>query len=159
VIRPADTADAAIVSSLTADVQAVHAAALPRRFKPPGPETFPPAAAAELLANPANLVFVAEIDFTPVGYAYAEHIRRPESSFQYAHEMIHLHHISVRAAYQRRGVAGALIKALRAAADERGVSVLALDVWSFNDHARMFFARNGFTPYNERLWSGPSATD
>jgi diamine N-acetyltransferase len=159
VIRPADTTDADTVSSLNADVQAVHSAALPQRFKPPGPETFPPAAAAELLANPVNLVFVAEVDFASVGYAYAEHIRRPESSFQYAHEMIYLHHISVKPAYQRRGVAGALIKALRAAADERAVSVLALDVWSFNNRARRFFARNGFTPYNERLWSGPGATN
>jgi GNAT superfamily N-acetyltransferase len=153
VIRPADTTDADAVSSLNADVQAVHAAALPQRFKPPGPETFPPAAAAELLANPANLVLLAEVDFAPVGYAYAEHIRRPESASQYAYEMVYLHHISVRPAHRGGGLGRALMEAVRAAAEERGVSLLALDVWSFNEEARAFFARRGFTPCNERLWS------
>jgi GNAT superfamily N-acetyltransferase len=154
VVRQADAADAAIISLLNADVQAVHAAALPWRFKPPSADTFPPAAAAALLAEPANLIFIAELDSVAGGYAYAEHIRRPESSAQYAYEMIYLHHISVRPAHRRNGLGRALIEALRAAAEERGVSLLALDVWSFNEEARAFFARRGFTPYNERLWSG-----
>jgi hypothetical protein len=45
-IRRATTADAEIMSSLNADVQAVHWSTLPSLFKPPGPETFPPTAAA-----------------------------------------------------------------------------------------------------------------
>jgi ribosomal protein S18 acetylase RimI-like enzyme len=106
-----------------------------------------------LLAEPANLIFIAEVDSVSAGYAYAEHISRPESSSQYAYEMIYLHHISVRPAHRRRGLGCALIDALRAAADERGIDLLALDVWSFNDEARAFFTRSGFTSYNERLWS------
>jgi ribosomal protein S18 acetylase RimI-like enzyme len=153
VVRTAVATDAAIISSMNADVQAVHAAALPWRFKPPSADTFPPAAAAALLAEPANLIFIAELDSVPSGYAYAEHIRCPESSFQYAYETVHLHHISVRPAHRHSGLGRALIEAVRAAAKEREVSLLTLDVWSFNEEARAFFARRGFTPYNERLWS------
>jgi ribosomal protein S18 acetylase RimI-like enzyme len=153
VVRRAITDDAALISSLNADVQAIHAAALPERFKSPGPETFPPSAAAGLLANPKNLVFVAEVDSEPAGYAYAEVIRRAETQFHHAYEMIYLHHISVRSAHRRCGVGRHLIEAVRAAGSELDISLMTLDVWSFNDDARAFFRRHGFTPYTERLWS------
>ncbi len=58
-IRKADQHDSDVLASLNADVQAIHAAALPSRFTPPGPETFPPGAVAALLAQPQNLIFVA----------------------------------------------------------------------------------------------------
>jgi ribosomal protein S18 acetylase RimI-like enzyme len=152
VIRRANDSDAATISSLNADVQALHAAALPWRFKPPGAETFPPAAAAALLANPDNLVFVAEVESVPVGYAYAEIMRRAETPFCYAYEMVYLHHISVRPAHRGRGIGETLLAAVRSAAAARDISLLTLDVWSFNKAARGFFRRCGFAPYNERPW-------
>ncbi len=127
-IRKANTADAEILSSLNVDVQAIHWTALPSQFRPPGPNTFPPAAAAALVAQPGSLVFVAEVDSLGVGYAYAEVIHRPETSFRYADDLVYLHHISVRPAYRKRGVGRALMDAVRSAADERDIAVLALDV-------------------------------
>ena len=152
-VRKATTADAGALSSLNADVQTIHWSALPTRFKLPGPDTFPPAAAAALLAQPDNLVFIAEVDSLPVGYAYAEVIHRPETAFNYADDLVYLHHISVRPAYRKRGLGGALMDAVRSAASDRGITVLALDVWTFNEEARSFFRRHGFTSYNERLWN------
>ncbi len=67
--------------------------------------------------------------------------------------MVYLHHISVRPACSRKGVGEALIGAWRAAASELGITLLALDVWTFNEDARRFFRRHGFTAYNERLWN------
>ena len=32
-------------------------------------------------------------------------------------------------------------------------ATLALDAWTFNERARDFFRRYGFTPYNEMLWT------
>ena len=153
VVRRATADDAELISSLNADVQAIHAAALPWRFKPPGPETFPPAAAAGLLANANNLVFIANFDAEPAGYLYAEVIRRAETTFHHGYEMLYLHHISVRPQHRRRGVGNALIAAVRAAGQELGIDLLALDVWTFNDGAGEFFRRHGFTPHIERLWS------
>jgi ribosomal protein S18 acetylase RimI-like enzyme len=152
-IRKATAADAEAISSLNVDVQALHASALPACFKPPGPTTFPPSAAAALLSKPDNLVFVAEVDSQLAGYAYAEIVRRPETAFRYADEFVYLHHISVRPAYRKQGLGRALMDAVRAAAHERGIDVLALDVWTFNEDARAFFRRQGFSPYNERLWN------
>lgn len=152
-IRQATSADAELISSLNTDVQGLHASAMPWRFKPPGPETFPPSAAATLLAGPNNLIFVAELDGEPIGYAHAEISYRPDTPFHHAHELVHLHQISVRPEHRRTGAGRALIEAVRSAAKAQGIDLMTLDVWSFNEDARAFFAREGFTPYMERMWS------
>jgi ribosomal protein S18 acetylase RimI-like enzyme len=152
-IRRATVADAEVLSSLNFDVQTIHWSALPTRFKPPGPDTFPPIAAAALLAAQDNLVFVAEVDSLPVGYVYAEVVHRPETPFGYAEDLVYLHHISVRPSYRKQGLGRALVNVVRSAAGEREITVLAVDVWTFNEGARSFFRRQGFTPYNERLWN------
>lgn len=152
-VRRASADDAALISSLNVDVQALHAAALPHRFKPPTDATFPPAEAAALLKNPDTLAFVAEMDSQAAGYAYAEKMAQPETSFRQAYQMIYIHHVSVRPQFRRRGVGTALLAAVRAAANEAGLTLIALDVWTFNAEARAFFARHGFSAYNERLWN------
>lgn len=156
-IRRATSADAEAVASLNADVQALHAEALPWRFKPPGPATFPPAEARALIAKPENIIFVADIQMAraTVGYVYAEVVRREETPFTYAHESVYIHHIAVRPEFRERDVGEALLDAVRAAAAERKIDLITLDVWSFNAAARSFFRRNGFTIYNERLWNRP----
>jgi ribosomal protein S18 acetylase RimI-like enzyme len=153
IVRRAIATDAETVSALNVDVQALHAEALPWRFKPPGADTFPPSAAAALLANAGNLVFIAEVDGVAAGYAYAEIVRRDETPFNPALEILYLHHISVRPQFRRLGVGGALLEAVRAAAREAAIDEVALDVWTFNEAARAFFRRHGFVAYNERLWS------
>lgn len=152
-VRRASTVDAEVLSSLNVDVQTIHWSALPTRFKPPSPDTFPPSAAAELLAEPNNLVFIAEVDSLPVGYAYAEVIHRPETPMTYADDLVYLRHLSVRPSYRKQGLGLSLIDAVRSAASERGITIIALDVWMFNEDARSFFRRHGFTSYNERLWN------
>lgn len=152
-VRRAGADDAALISSLNADVQALHAAGFPERFKPPGPETLPPAEVADLLRQPGTLAFIAELGTAPAGYVYAETIAQPETSLRHAYEMMHVHHISVRPEFRRHGVGAALLAAVRAAANDAGITLLTLDVWTFNAEARAFFARNGFSAYIERLWS------
>jgi GNAT superfamily N-acetyltransferase len=152
VVRRATTADAELVSRLNADVQALHAAALPWRFKPPGPDTFPPAAAEALLAKPGHVVFIAELSGEPAGYAYAEIVHRAETPFHYAHAMVHLHHISVRPEFRKQGVGNALLEAVRSVGKDQGITLMMAEVWAFNEDARAFFRRNGFSAYTERLW-------
>ena len=93
VIRRASEADAELLSALNAEVQAIHANALPWWFKPPGEASFPPDRAAALMASPDNVVLVAELDSAPVGYAYAEIIRQPETPWRYGYEMMYLHQL------------------------------------------------------------------
>jgi ribosomal protein S18 acetylase RimI-like enzyme len=165
-IRRATAADAEAVAALNREVQALHAEALPWRFKPAGPASFPPAEAAALIARPDNIVFVAELAVDEVatapaggaetiGYIYAEVLRRPETPFTYAYETLYIHHIGVRPEFRDHDVGEALLEAMRGAAAERRIELITLDVWSFNARARAFFRRNGFRIYNERLWNRP----
>jgi GNAT superfamily N-acetyltransferase len=139
-VRRADEEDAESLSLLNADVQSVHAAAMPTRFKKAGSNTFPPTEARKLLVNPNNLIFIAEVVSLPVGYAYAEVVHHPESPFRYAWDEVHLHHISVRPAHRRKGVATALLNPVRGA-------------WTFNEDAQAFFRRHGFVSCIVRFWN------
>jgi GNAT superfamily N-acetyltransferase len=152
-IRTATERDVDVLRALNADVQAIHAAALPWLFKPPGPDTLASWDVKPLLREPENLVVIAEVDGVAAGYAYAEIQARPETPFTHAYDMMYLHHLSVRPAHRRHGVGSALIGAVRGAAAEAGVTLLALDVWLFNDEARAFFGRHGFAACHERMWS------
>jgi ribosomal protein S18 acetylase RimI-like enzyme len=152
VIREATEADANGISSLNIDVQAAHASAMPWWFKPAGPDTFPPDAVALLLSDPSSLVFIAEFESSPVGYAYAEIFDRPETSFNYAYQMLYVHHITVRPAHRRQGIGRALLEAVQTAANKRDIRMISLDVWTFNVEARAFFSGSGFEARSEKLW-------
>jgi len=151
-IRAATVGDAVSIGALNAEVQGLHAAALPDLFKSPDAVGLA-ATAPGLIADQRNLVLLAEIGAEAAGYAYAEFIRRSETPHRHAEDIVYLHHLAVSGACRRRGVGTALMAALRARAEERGVTRIALDVWTFNDSARVFFRRQGFMPYNERLWN------
>jgi ribosomal protein S18 acetylase RimI-like enzyme len=152
-IRPATKNDASLISMLNADVQAIHANALPWRFKQPGPDTFTAADAEALLSQPDHVAFLAHVDATPAGYVVAEIARYPETARHHARSMVYVHQISVRPAVRRRGVGRALMDAVKAHGEAAGISLMALDAWSFNDQALAFFRDYGLVPYNIRLWN------
>lgn len=150
-IRRARSSDADDIASLSAEVQAHHANALPRLFKPAGQSTFPSAAVRELLDEPDRIVLVACADSVVVGYASAQIQRRAETAFRYSNVSLYVQWMGVRADWRRRGVGRALIKALREVAATHGVSSLALDVWAFNSDARAFYEAVGFRPHRHIL--------
>ena len=152
-VRRAISSDADVIAALNAEVQDLHASALPWWFKPAGPQTFPPEQAAALLAMPSSIVFLAKRDAMAVGYAYAEVVSQPETAWRHAQAIVYVHQIGVRAEQRRQGIGTALLAAIRAEAERLGITTVALDVWTFNESARAFFRRQGFAPYNERLWS------
>jgi ribosomal protein S18 acetylase RimI-like enzyme len=154
VVRAATPEDADAISRLNRDIQALHAQALPHRFKPPGPDTFPPLYVRALLARRRALFFLAEEDgsATPAGYVYAEFTGRPETSTSFAERHVYVHHIGVATPFRRRGVGAALLDAVRDASKVYGITTLVLDTWSFNEEARRFFRGYGLAPVSERLW-------
>lgn len=151
-VRRASAADAEIVAALNADVQAIHAAAMPWRFKVPGPDTFPPSEMVALLATGNFAFFIGEVEGEPAGYLFLEIQRRPATFQMFAYDMIYIHHVSVRPQFRRQGVGRALLDTAKAMARDLGMERMALDVWTFNDEARAFFDRYGLESYNERRW-------
>ncbi len=155
-IRRGQESDSEILSSLNADVQRLHAEMMPVRFKPVGPDTFPPDAARALLAKPDNHVFLAEVDGEPAGYVYASIVSVAEGPLVHGWNEVFLHHISVRPQHRRLGIATALLENVRTIAREAGIGLITLQVWSFNEGSQAFFRRHGFSPYMVRLWDAGS---
>jgi len=151
-IRLATPNDAETIAALNATVQQVHAEALPHLFKPPSPEAFPASLMRQLLADPTTYIFLGYMNSTPVGYIYAQILRREETALRYAWDRLYIHHLSVNQVYQGQGVGQALMQAVLKVAQDHGISSIALNVWSFNTKARAFFAAQGFSVYNETLW-------
>ncbi|MFN8495911.1 MAG: N-acetyltransferase [Caldilineaceae bacterium] len=151
-IRRATEQDAKTIAFLNADVHQLHADALPHWFKQPSNETFPEAKVQALLAKPENFFFIASEADQAVGYLFAEVVERPEDGMRHARDWVYIHQISIKPAYQQHGHGERLIAAAKALAQERGIPTVALDVWAFNDKARSFFERQGFTVFNYRMW-------
>ncbi len=152
-VRRATAADAATLSILNADVQRLHADALPHIFKQPSDATFPPAKVAELIADPNNYFFLAVADGEAVGYVWAEIRRRPENAAQFARDSIMIHHISVTPTHQHNGYGEQLIAAVKELAKSEGITTVMLDSWSFNSAAHKFFEQQEFSIFNYRLWT------
>jgi GNAT superfamily N-acetyltransferase len=151
-IRLATPADVAIISALNVDVQNVHAEALPHIFKYVADPGFAVPYYTELLNDANNYIFIASIDCEDVGYVYARVIRRPDNAYKHPRDMVYIDQISVKPAYQRHGCGAALIQTVRELAREQGITTVAIDTWFFNEKAQAFFASQGFSMFNIRMW-------
>jgi diamine N-acetyltransferase len=105
------------------------------------------------LTDPNNYFFIGHIDGEAIGYVYAEIRSAPETTLRYALTQVYIHHISISPRYQHQSYGERLIQAVKALAHDKVIPTIALDVWSFNTSARAFFARQGFTVFNERMWT------
>ena len=148
-VRLAEARDVGGIVTLAEEVQAWHVTGRPDLFKPGGCDI-----AAEILeriANPAQFYWVATLDDTLVGYAYARLFVEPESRWRYGSRQLIVDQMGVAEPYRRRGVGELLWNAVRAAAVGERVERVILNVWSFNAGARQFYERMGFKPFHERM--------
>lgn len=154
-VRPARSGDFEWVAPLNAEVQQLHADALPHLFKPASEGGLTRAVYDGILAQPRNRVYIAlagaDADADAVGYVYAEVLQRPETWFRRAHRVVYIHHLSVAGAHRRRGYGERLVQEIVALAGSEGIRELELDTWWFNADARAFFARQGFAGLNLRM--------
>jgi ribosomal protein S18 acetylase RimI-like enzyme len=62
-----------------------------------------------------------------------------------------LESVAVAAAYRGKGCGKAMMDLVRRIAAERGVEVLALEAWQFNEAARAWFERQGFSTHSHTM--------
>ena len=151
-IRQATSADALCLSSLSIDVQSLHAKHHPTIFKLPQSEDFAVSFFEEMLADPAVRIFIAEEDGSAVGCLFCKLIERPENPFTFAMRSLHIDQISVRPAAQGMGVGKALMKQAEMLAREWDVKRIQLDSWDFNTSAHGFFEHLGLQKFHFRFW-------
>lgn len=150
-IRVATLSDVPAIAGLNHGVQQLHATQVPALFKKPTSDPLFIAWLADALTKPAAYVLLAEAEGKPVGYLYAEEIRKDESWIRPALHFLLLHHIAVDLTFQGRGFGDALLKEFFSEARRRNVTRVELDVWNFNEKAQRFFRKHGFSVFNQRM--------
>jgi ribosomal protein S18 acetylase RimI-like enzyme len=104
------------------------------------------------LIDPSNLFYIARLEDVDIGYIFARIVERPENLMMYAWKFIYIEHISIDPQYQRKGYGQQLVEEVAHFAEGKGIHTIALDVWGFNRQSQSFFEKNGFEPYNHKLW-------
>ena len=103
-------------------------------------DRWPPLGFMTLMAHPATSAFIAEEPEGPAGFALVRCVADEA-------EVITL---GVRPDFRRRGIAKALIDAMRGRAAARGAARLFLEVAEDNDAAQALYAACGFTAVGRR---------
>lgn len=143
-IRPVVAAEYGRLSILWKGVEYLHGQALPHIFRGPD-EVWPGRSDVEtLMLRPDSTILVAETNNEIVGYVslqvhQVKQIRRMrERSF------VMIDNMAVDPLHRRSGIGRALLGAAEDWAAQRGVTVLQLFVWEFNDAAVRFYESEGF---------------
>lgn len=104
------------------------------------------------LADPAIVTIVAETDGALAGYAQ---VRRGSDAPIPLEDPVELYRFYVDRPWHGQGLAQRLMEQVRAAARELGGRHVWLSVWSGNERAKKFYAREQFTDRAETVfWLG-----
>ena len=146
-IRTAVDADLGALIKLNAQVQKLHAQVYPTDFKSSTDEGEVRDFLASVMRQTDHTILLALVDGAVVGYAWFEIQDRPQTPFTWAKKTAFLHHICVDSGHRRLGVGSALITRVEEQALAAGIGEVALDMWSLNDTAQVFFESRGFETY------------
>ena len=125
-LRPARTSDVAAVTALEVELF--------------GPDAWSSASVAEELTGERRRAVVAEHEGRLTGYAVTA----------LAGDVVDLERIGVASAYQRAGVARALLREVRRQAGADGAARMLLEVGEANTAAVRLYTRAGFRPIDRR---------
>jgi predicted N-acetyltransferase YhbS len=146
-IRQATREDSIVLSSLTMDVQSLHAQHYAKIFKMPYSDDFAASFFDGMLADPAVTIFIAEDHGNAVGCIVCKLVERPDNPFTFAARILLVDQISVRPEARGKGIGAALVKQAELLAMESKAERIVLESWDFNLGAHAFFERMGFQKF------------
>ena len=149
-IRRAKNEDAPQILDLLLQVESIHQQGRPDLFREHGvkftaPELY------EIFADDTRPVFVAEVDGKVAGYVFGIITETKGSTMLFDMKTIHLEDVCIDESCRGMGIGGALMEYVTAWAKENGCDRMDLDVWEFNEGARRFYERYGFTTQKRRM--------
>lgn len=150
--RIATLLDSLLLSSLSVDVQRMHAEQHPAVFKVPDNPEFAVSFFDGMLADPSVTIFIAEENAEAAGCIVCKLIERPETLFAFAARILLIDQISVRPDMRGRGIGVELMRQAEKLAAELQVQRIVLDSWDFNVNAHGFFESLGFSKFTFRFW-------
>jgi ribosomal protein S18 acetylase RimI-like enzyme len=153
-LRRASSADLDAFYDLFAQVQSIHADALPEFFRPPEKDEGFQHYFEGILRDPDQHLVFACLDGGEVGFVQYFLGLRPRSIFQLERRVGYIHGLVVDEEHRRTGCGAMLIEHVKETARQKDISLLGIDFWSFNDAARACFEKAGFKVTKEFMWLG-----
>jgi ribosomal protein S18 acetylase RimI-like enzyme len=156
-VRRAAAGDGDAVRALLREVADYHLVEIARLFGlSPAPvegdaALFAGRSFAQILAEPAALLLVAEAEGGVVGALLAMFERPPTSPPQAARRHLHVLSLAVRAEWRRVGAGRALMRTAQAQARAAGATDVGLHVWEFNHAARAFYEALGYETVERQM--------
>lgn len=151
-IRDADPADAKALANLLAEVNDLHADALPDRFRavPAGMDL--EAMLRDQFGQTENTAFVALQTDAPVGYLLARLREAPPAPITVPRRFAEIDTLVVGSAVRGQGIGTALVRHAHRWAVTEGLDQMLLTVYEFNTPARGFYERLGYVTQRRTLW-------
>lgn len=136
-------ADYPAIVTLELEVQAIHVEGAPEVHIPFGVTSLE--SYQEILADPASAVILGIEDGEVVGYLHYERVDRPQGEWTYAQRVVHVHSLTIKEEHRGKSYGRQMMDYVTEVAREQGASRVTLEVWAFNEPARAFYERLGFT--------------
>ena len=142
-VRIATIEDLERVNELREQVNALHVKGRPDHFKAGWNEKLQDYA-RDMIQSEFSDILVAVRDGIICGFASVNYKDIPESPYRYALKFYQVGEFGVDEKFRRQGVATELVEFMKQDAKKRGFDRIELDVWEFNDSARVFYEAVGF---------------
>lgn len=151
-IREATGQDYAGLCELFAEIDALHAEALPHVFQVVEGPVRTRAYILSIIADPEAGLFVAESEGQIVGAVDIRIHEAPAVPIFRPRHFAFVDAIIVRGTHQRSGIGLALMEQAYRWARDNGLDQVALNVWEFNQGAIAFYEQLGYTTTSRRMW-------
>lgn len=149
-IRQAVQSDIPAIQSLLLQVEKIHCDGRPDIFKDGGVK-FTNEQLAQLLCDPTRPIFCAVNDGQVVGYVFCIITEIKGDPMLRDAKTLHIEDVCVDESCRGGGVGSLLIEYVKTYARENDFTRIDLDVWEFNDRAREFYEKHGFSVQKRRM--------
>lgn len=151
IIRKATIIDYEILCELFDEIDALHREHLPHIYrKPIGPVREQDYYLA-LLADPENVIFVAEVGRHLCGVIHAVFRQAPAIPVLIPRSYAFIDSIVVKSEFHNRGIGQKLMDTAQVWAVEKGASSIELNVFDFNQSAIAFYQRLGYATLSRKM--------
>lgn len=143
-VRAAVVAEYERLSVLWRSVESLHHQSLPHIFRKPD-EAWPTRGAVEnLIVGPDSAILVAETNNEIAGFVVLQVHNVQQTPRMRARRFVMIENMAVDPVRRRSGIGRALLRAAEDWTAQRGIAVLQLFVWEFNDAAARFYEAEGY---------------
>jgi len=151
-IREATEQDYEALSNIFTEADAMHSRALPHIFTSPKGLARSKELISDIIADENGALFVAEHSEQIIGLIHVLIRESADISLMIKRRYAYIGSVAVAKEFRGSAVGKALMKKAEQWAIQKGVPQFELNVWDFNQGAKAFFQRLGYTTLRHGMW-------